>query len=82
MSQTLPTVVGMGVTARAIDTMFGKGNRTRTYGGKKYKVANWHPTKSQAEKDAQYFRKAGHPARVARVYNRRMKRWGYAVYVR
>ena len=82
MTSTLPTIVGMAVTTRAIDTLFGKAAKTKTYGGKKYAITNWHPTRKQADKDAAYYRKAGHPARVARVYNKRLKRWGYAVYVR
>jgi len=82
MLTTLPTIVGMGVTSRTIETMFGKGKATRTYSGKKYKVANWHLTKNAAERSAVSFRKLGHSARVTRMYNRQLKRWGYMVYVR
>lgn len=90
MTETLPTVVGMGVTSRTVETMFGKGKGkgrkvkipTRKIGGKVYQEANWHTTKAAAEKDASYFRKNGHSARVMRYYNARMKRWGYMVYVR
>ena len=90
---TLPTVVGMGVVSRTTDTMFGRsgkgGGRRRTaarkgkkFNGKVYQPANWHTTKAGAERDAGYFRKAGHSARVVREYNARLKKWGYMVYVR
>jgi len=83
MGTTLPTVIGMGVTSQAIQTMFGKGTKaTRTFAGKKYKLANWHATKKLADRDAAQVRKLGHSARVVKAYNRRMKRWGYMVYVR
>ena len=91
MTHTLPTIIGAGVASRATETMFGKGKgRRRTtntigkgkrFNGKVYKPANWHPTKASAERDATYFRKAGHNARVVREYNTRLKKWGYMVYV-
>ena len=99
MTETLPTVVGMGVVAKTTDTMFGgrrrrgtkrtarrttrgtssrksKSARTRVFNGKRYTLANTHNTKKVAEKDAEYFRKAGHSARVVKVGGK------YAVYVR
>ena len=84
MTSTLPTVVGMGVVSRTTETMFGKGGRVnrRKFNNKVYKPANWHITKAMAERDASYFRKAGHSARVTKKYNPYIKRWGYAVYVR
>jgi len=72
--------------------MFGKGKGkgragrsripTRKFGGKVYQVANWHTSKAVAERDADYFRKQGHSARVVKYYNARIKKWGYMVYVR
>ncbi len=96
ISDTLPTVIGMGVTSRAVDTMFGKGGKGgkgriggggvsakgKKFNGKVYRPANWHTTKASADRDAEYFRKAGHNARVVKEYNPKMKRWGYMVYVR
>jgi hypothetical protein len=110
MSDTLPTVVGMGVVSHATETMFGKGgdggkkrrkstgvkrkmkkrlampkesvSKYRKFGVKIYQAANWHTTKASAERDAGFFRKAGHLARVAKYYDVRTKRWGYVVYVR
>ena len=96
MTTTLPTIIGMGVVSKTTETMFapGKGKRakagrspvsrkgTRRFGGKVYQAANWHTTKAVADKDAGYFRRAGHSARVVKTYNARVKRWGYMVYVR
>lgn len=96
MTQTLPTVVGMGVVSRTTETMFGKskvgtGRRrsrvsvkvsAKTFAGKQYRAANWHATKKAADRDAEFLRKAGHLARVSRYYNERQKRWGYMVYIR
>ena len=94
MTSTLPTVIGMGVVSRSTETMFGKGrgrgrrvtgratSRGRKFSGKVYREANWHTTKKSADRDAEYFRKAGHLARVVKYYNARTKRWGYMVYVR
>jgi len=94
MTQTLPTIIGMGVVSRTTETMFGrrgKGRRRSTakstiprkkFGGKMYTAANWHTTKAVAVKDAEHFRRAGHSARVVRTYSERLKRWGYTVYVR
>ena len=93
MSETLPTVVGMGVVSRTTDTMFGgrrrrstkrtarrtssrKSTKTRVFNGKRYTLANTHTTKKVAMKDAEYFRKAGHSARVVQVGGK------WVVYVR
>jgi len=76
MTETLPTVVGMGVVVKTTDTMFGGRRRrksksaipkTHKFDGKVYRLANTHTTKAVAVRDAGYFRKAGHSARVVRV---------------
>ena len=89
MTETLPTLVGMGVVARTTDTMFGGRRKRRTakrttryttrrksksaipkthkFDGKVYRLANTHTTKAVAVRDAGYFRKAGHSARVVSV---------------
>ena len=82
MTSTLPTIVGMAVTTKAIDTLFGKQARAKTYSGKRYSITHWYTTKKAADKTAALYRKAGHSARVSRIYNKKLKRWGYAVYVR
>jgi len=41
--------------------------KTRKFDDKVYRLANTHTTKAAAERDAQYFRKAGHSARVVHV---------------
>lgn len=87
ITETVPTVVGMGVVSSTTKRMFGgRGGRkakgrvskvdTRKFNGKVYRLANTHTTKRVAEKDAEYFRKAGHSARVVKVGGR------WAVYVR
>ena len=91
MSETLPTVIGMATVSRAVDTTMGRRSRrgrrrttsrksamgkTRIFNGKRYRLANTHTTKRVAEKDAEYFRKAGHSARVVKVGGK------WAVYVR
>ena len=73
MTSTLPTIIGMGVISRSVDTLFG---------GKRYSITHWYTTKKAADKTAALYRKAGHSARVTKLYNRKLKRWGYAVYVR
>ncbi len=101
ITETVPTLAGMGVVSRTTETMFGKGKKgkrvvsrrrrvatkarlagPRKFGGKAYQAANWHTAKAAAERDAGYFRKQGHSARVVRSYNARLKKWGYMVYVR
>lgn len=77
----VPVAAATGIATKAVKGIGSKKN-TRKFGGKAYKVANWHTTKAVAERDADYFRKAGHSARVAKSYNTRMKKWGYMVYVR
>lgn len=87
---TLPAVVGAGVVSRATDTMFGKGKRgtarkksaAKTTGTKGWHPANWFPTKTAAERDAGYFRKAGHEVKVVKTYDKYFKKWGYKTYVR
>ena len=82
MTSTLPTIIGMGVISRSVDTLFGKQARTKTYSGKRYSITHWYTTRKAADKTAALYRKAGHSARVTKLYNRKLKRWGYAVYVR
>ncbi len=95
MTETLPAVVGMGVASRTTEHMFGRrggvrkaktvgacSGNSRKFDGKVYRAANWHTTKAIAERDAKYFRRAGHSARIVKSYNARLKRWGYIVYVR
>ena len=95
ITETLPTLVGMGVVSRTAEVALtrrgrraavkrrktsGKTSRrstkTRKFGGKVYHLANTHGTKAVAERDAQYFRKAGHSARVVQVGGK------WVVYVR
>lgn len=51
-------------------------SKTRKFNDRVYRLANTHTTKTAAERDAKYFRKAGHSARVVRVGGK------YAVYTR
>ena len=88
ITEQIPTVMAIGAVSRTAEAAMGKGKRrkatvkSRKSGSKAYKAANWHMTKSFAEKDAAFFRKAGHSVKVVKEYNKRMKKWGYMVYVK
>jgi len=86
----VPVAAASGIATRSIKGISGTSRKqrvvtkqnTRKFNGKVYQAANWHTTKARAEKDAEYFRKAGHSARVVKYYNPSRKEWGYMVYVR
>ena len=81
ITEQIPTVMALGAVSRTTKLTLGKGKKKKV-AGKVYKAANWHMTKSFAEKDAAFFRKAGHSVKVVKEYNKRMKKWGYMVYVK
>lgn len=50
--------------------------KSKTFNGQRYKPANFHRSKSAAQRDAEFFRRQGHNARVV------VEGGGYMVYVR
>jgi len=82
--ETIPMVVATGATTRIAEKALPSGRRKATAKRKttgKWHKANWHPTKATAEKDAGYFKKAGHKTKLVKEYNKYFKKWGYTVYV-
>ena len=84
--ETIPMVVATGATTRIAEKALPGGRRKTKKATTKRKVAkwskgNWHPTKAIAEKDAGYFKKAGHKIKIVKEYNKYLKKWGYTVYV-
>jgi hypothetical protein len=83
---TIPMVVATGATTRIAEKALPSGRRSRKSTTKRkttarWHKANWHPSKATAEKDASYFKKAGHKTKIVKEYNKYFKKWGYTVYV-
>jgi len=84
--ETIPMVVATGATTRIAEKALPSGRKSRKTTARrkttgKWHRANWHPTKATAEKDAGYFKKAGHKTKIVREYSKYFKKWGYTVYV-
>ena len=84
--ETIPMIVATGATTRIAEKALPGGRRKTRKATAKRKIAkwskgNWHPTKAIAEKDAGYFKKAGHKTKIVKEYNKYLKKWGYTVYV-
>jgi len=82
--ETIPMVVATGATTRIAERALPGGRRRATTKRKatgKWRKANWHPTKTTADKDAGYFKKSGHKTKIKKEYNKYLKKWGYTVYV-
>ena len=85
--ETIPMVVAMGATTRIAEKALPGGRRktrkatTKRKTTARWSKGNWHPLKSTAEKDAGYFKKAGHKTKIVKEYNKYLKKWGYTVYV-
>ena len=85
--ETIPMVVATGATTRIAEKALPGGRKktkkatTKRKATGKWHKANWHPTKATAEKDAGYFKKAGHKTKIVKEYNKYLKKWGYTVYV-
>ncbi|MBU1067883.1 hypothetical protein KKE60_08855 [Patescibacteria group bacterium] len=84
--ETIPMVVATGATTRIAEKALPGGRRKSRKATTKRKAprwhkANWHPAKATAEKDAGFFKKAGHKTKIVKEYNKYFKKWGYTVYV-
>ena len=78
--------MAIGATTRIAEKALPGGRRKSKKATTKRKAtgwhkANWHPTKATAEKDAVFFKKAGHKTKIVKEYDKYFKKWGYMVYV-
>ena len=82
IGHTLPTVVATGAVAHvASKALSARKKAKKPTAKRKWRKANWHPTKATAVKDASYFKKVRHKTKIVKEYDKYFKKWGYTVYV-